>query len=159
MERELILGINMKSTSHNQKPVDDAVANERGTVEHAEPMTTFEARCQTRTTEVPGFVDVTDDIVDAVARSQVSSGRATVFATDESCSIVVNERETGLLTDLKRTIARLAPANGSHPMVGSSSVVLPIVEGRLKLGTWQRVLLVELNEPSERSIDVQVVGE
>lgn len=128
-------------------------------MQHAEPMTTFEARCQARTTEVPGFVDVTDDIADAVARSRVSNGRATVFTADESCSIVVNERETGLLTDLKRTIARLAPANGSHPLVGSSSVVLPIVDNKLKLGTWQRVLLVELNEPAERYIDVQVVGE
>lgn len=122
-------------------------------------MATFEARCETRTTAVPDFVDVTDDIADAVARSEIVRGRATVFIADGSCSIVVNERETGLLTDLKRTIARLAPGNGSHALVGSSSVVLPIDNGKLKLGTWQRVLLVELGEPADRSINVQVVGE
>ena len=122
-------------------------------------MTTFEARCETRTTSVPDFVDVTDDIADAVARSEIARGRATVFTADGSCSIVVNERETGLLTDLKRTIAKLFPGNGSHPMLGSSSVVLPIDNGKLKLGTWQRVLLVELREPGDRPINVQVVGE
>lgn len=144
MERELILAINMKSTSNEHE--DDR-------------MTTFEARCEARTTSVPEFVDVTDDIADAVTRSEIMRGRATVFTADGSCSIVVNERETGLLTDLKRTIAKLSPANGSHPLVGSSSVVLPIDNGKLKLGTWQRVLLVELGEPAERSINIQVVGE
>jgi thiamine phosphate synthase YjbQ (UPF0047 family) len=44
-------------------------------------------------------------------------------------------------------------------MIGSTSVVIPAVDGRLRLGTWQRVLLVELDEPARRSFLVQVVGE
>jgi thiamine phosphate synthase YjbQ (UPF0047 family) len=44
-------------------------------------------------------------------------------------------------------------------MLGSSSVVLPATDGRLRLGVWQRVLLVELEAPQQRRIVVQVVGE
>lgn len=148
----------MPSTSNTQAPVDNPFADERRTVQHAVPMPTFEHRVQTLTSSCPDFVDVTDDVADAVARSQIVHGRAIVFATDDSCSIMVNERETGLLEDIKRTIARLAPSNG-HPVVGSASVVVPVGNGELQLGTWQRILLVELGQPCPRSIDVQIVGE
>ena len=158
MERELILTINMKSTINTHKPVDDSFADERRTVQHAEPMTTFEERFEARTTDAPDFVDVTDHIAAAVTRSGIAHGRATVFAAHDACSIMVNERETGLFEDLKRAMARLGATNGNHP-VGSTSVVLPIHDGALQLGTWQRVLLVELGEPSQRAIDVQIVGE
>ena len=125
---------------------------------HAVPMTTYETRLSARTAAVPDFIDVTDDIADAVVASGITEGRATVFTSDDSCSIMVNERETGLLSDIKRTIARLAP-NGNRSVVGSPSVVLPVVDGKLRLGTWQRVLLVELNEATERSVDIQIIGE
>ncbi len=97
--------------------------------------------------------------MDAVTRSGVRRGRAVVFAADPSCSIMINERESGLLTDLKKTIERLGARDRARPPVGSASVVLPVDEGRVQLGTWQRVLLVELAEPSERAIDIQVIGE
>ena len=128
---------------------------------HAVPMTTYETRLSARTATVPDFIDVTDDIAEAVVASGVTHGRATVFTSDDSCSIMVNERETGLLSDIKRTIARLTPggSNGSRSVVGSPSVVLPVVDGKLRLGTWQRVLLVELNEATERSVDIQIIGE
>ena len=123
-------------------------------------MNTFETRCSARTTSVPDFVDVTDEISAALEESGVRDGRAVVFAADESCSIMVNEKESGLLADLEKTIERLKLSNGnrSRSILGSSSVVLPVVDGKLKLGTWQRVLLVELEEACERSVDIQIVG-
>ena len=128
---------------------------------HAIPMTTFETRSVKRTTDAPDFVDVTDDIAAAVSASGVTNGRATVFTSDDSCSIMVNERESGLLSDIKKTLARIASGKteGVQAVVGSSSVVLPVVDGKLRLGTWQRVLLVELTEANERSVDIQVIGE
>jgi secondary thiamine-phosphate synthase enzyme len=128
---------------------------------HAVPMTSYETRVSATTGSVPDFIDVTDDITDAVAASGVVNGRATVFTSDESCSIMVNERESGLLSDIKRTLARIASGKteGVQAVVGSSSVVLPVENGKLRLGTWQRVLLVELEEASERSVDIQIIGE
>ena len=161
MERELILAVHMKSTDDSQRTVDDSFADGSPTMHHAGPMTTYRTRCTTRTSSVPDFVDVTDDIVDAIVESSVTRGRATVFAIDEGSCIVVNERESGLLLDLRKTIERITPADTStsHPIVGSSSVVLPIEDGKLQLGTWQRVLLVELIEACPRSVDIQIIGE
>ena len=128
---------------------------------HAIPMTSFETRLSARTTAAPDFVDVTDDIIEAVEASGINHGRATVFAADDACAIMVNERESGLLSDIKKTIARIATGKteGVQAVVGSSSVVLPVVDGKLRLGTWQRVLLVELHEASERSLDIHIIGE
>ena len=137
----------MKSTEDAQNDVENLI--------------TYDTRCQARTSGAPDFVDITDEIAAAVGRSEVRHGRAVVFAAEESCSIMVNERESGLLEDLKRTIAKLGPHPGepARPLVGSSSVVLPIEQGKLQLGTWQRVLLVELSRADSRTIDIQVIGE
>ena len=151
----------MKSTSDAQPPVDDSFAESSLTMHHAVPMTSYETRVSATTGSVPDFIDVTDDIMDAVKASGVANGRATVFASDESCSIMVNERESGLLSDIKRTMERMTDGDGAgtSAVVGSSSVVLPVMDGKLGLGTWQRVLLVELKEAAERSVDIQVIGE
>lgn len=82
----------------------------------------------------------------------------TVFSLEDSSSIVVNERESGLIGDIKQALERLGNG-GRRPLVGSASAVLPAVDGVLRLGEWQRVMLVELDEPAERSVLVQVVGE
>ena len=89
----------------------------------------------------------------------MSAGHVTVSAPP-GCAIVVNELESGLLADLKRTVQDLqAPSNGWDTTIGSTSVVLPAEEGRLLLGRWQRLLLVELETATRRSVGVQVVGE
>ena len=119
---------------------------------------TFE--CHASTSAPPDFVDLTDEIVAALERSAIAHGRVTVFSPDERCAILVNERESGLLQDLKGALSRMSNGSGAgDALVGSSSVVLPVVEGELKLGTWQRVLLVELGQPSRRAVSVQIVGE
>ena len=124
-------------------------------------MRTHQVECETKTKAAPSFVDLTEDIQKAVGKSGISNGQVTVFSPDTTCALLVNERESGLLEDIKRAIVRLNP-NGdeAHPgMLGATSVVLPAVDGQLRLGMWQRVLLVELREPSQRSIVIQIVGE
>jgi secondary thiamine-phosphate synthase enzyme len=149
----------MQSTHDPHRPVDDSFAEESLTMHHAVPMTSYETRLNATTTDAPDFVDMTDQIIAAVETSGINHGRATVFTADESCSIMVNERESGLLSDIKKAIERLAGSNGSRSVVGSQSVVLPVVDGKLRLGTWQRVLLVELDQASERALDIHIIGE
>ena len=123
-------------------------------------MFTHHAECRANTSHPPDFVDLTEDIQNAVASSAITHGRVTVFAPDAACAILINERESGLLQDIKGAIARLsARSDNGKAVVGSSSVVVPVVDGRASLGTWQRVLLVELGAPSERNIEIQIVGE
>ena len=124
-------------------------------------MRTHRAECSAATVEVPGFADLTADIQAAVDESGIGAGQVTIFSPDASCVLMLNERETGLLDDIRQTMARLGtpePEQG-RALVGSTSVVVPAADGRLCLGTWQRVLLVELSAPQKRNVVVQIVGE
>ena len=123
-------------------------------------MLTHNRTC-TATARAPlGFVDITDDVQRIVEASGVSSGRATVLRDDGGCALVLNEQEKGLHADVQATIERLGAGNGSGPPpVGSASLVLPVHNGRVYLGTWQRILMIELEEPCQRRLSVQVVGE
>ena len=127
---------------------------------------------QTKTTECTAstypsgeFIDITLDVEAALSGSGVRDGQVTVFSPRSTCPLVVNELETGLLKDILDAVGRAAGAGADRPvgLVGSSSVVLPAVDGRLRLGTWQRILLVELDggggDGAERSFTVQIVGE
>ncbi len=121
-------------------------------------MRTHHARCTARTDDVPGFVDITDTVEATLADSGIRNGQVTVYAPDEGCSILINEHEAGLLHDLKTLLARLKDS-WPRSIIGSRSVVLPALDGRLGLGMWQRVLLVELRDPGPRPVVVQVLGE
>lgn len=121
-------------------------------------LVSHQVRRTTETRDAPDFIDITDELQDALDSSGVTTGQVTVFAPDDGCAILVNEFETGLLKDLRRTVTTLT---GVWPraVIGSRSVVLPALDGRLRLGTWQRVLLVELDRPGSRSIVIQILGE
>lgn len=122
-------------------------------------MQTHRSECTVATESSLEFIDVTDEVERALVNSEVSDGHVTVSVPD-GCAIVVNEYESGLISDLKRVIGEIKEsANGSEPQIGSPSVVLPAVEGRLRLGRWQRLLLVELGEPAHRRVNIQVVGD
>jgi secondary thiamine-phosphate synthase enzyme len=111
------------------------------------------------TVDPPGFVDVTDDLSAALEESGIADGQVTVFAPDTSCSIVVNELESGLLEDVRSALDRMRKHDGIAPVIGSASTVLPAAGGRLRLGTWQRVLLVELEKACDRQLVIRILGE
>jgi secondary thiamine-phosphate synthase enzyme len=115
----------------------------------------------TITAGAPDFVDITDDVAGALSLSGIHDGQVTVFSPEGACSLLLQERESGLLCDIEEAIQRLGgrAALDQGAVVGSRSVVVPAVGGRLRLGMWQRVLLVELGEPRTRSVVVHIVGE
>ena len=122
---------------------------------------THETALALRTTERRGFVDITDDVKNAVSGSGVQQGRVTVFSPAEDCPLIANERESGLLGDIKRAVERLEKAGDetTPKTIGAQSIVFPIVEGVLRLGTWQRLLLFEMGEPGDRKVLMQIEGE
>ena len=123
-------------------------------------MLTYSSNCRVAAATTFGLVDITDQVQEVVASCGVLDGRVTIVRPDDGCALVVNEQERGLHADVQATIQRLFSNNGSGPPpVGCASLVLPIVGGRVHLGTWQRILMVELAEPQDRSLLVQVVGE
>jgi secondary thiamine-phosphate synthase enzyme len=130
-----------------------------------------------------GFVDLTDHIHGIVARARVDIGLVSLQTRHTTTAVVVNEAEPGLLDDFQALLERLAPrdrhyehddpgrrpevASGVEPVNGHAhcrSLLLPsaaainIADGRLDLGRWQRVFLVELDGPREREVSVVVLG-
>jgi isopentenyl-diphosphate delta-isomerase len=140
-------------------------------------------RLRYRTEGASKFHDITDDVAAAVHRSGVRNGLVHVYSMHTTAAIRINENEELLLGDFERFLERVAPAgNGAYehddiprrvgvppdePLNGhshcrhlllSSSETLPLVEGRMALGRWQRIFLIELCSSRERDIVVQVVG-
>jgi secondary thiamine-phosphate synthase enzyme len=130
------------------------------------------------------FVDITDEVAAAVRTSGVTDGIVTVVSRHTTAAIRIQEAEPLLIEDLLGFLRRLAPANvhyqhndfriRTHHMhddespnghshclqflLGTSESV-PVVEGELMLGQWQRLFLVELDGPrAKREILVQTVG-
>lgn len=124
-------------------------------------MRTHQVECHTKTIEPLDFVDLTDEIQGVLDESGIEDGQVTIFTPQTACAIVVNERESGLLSDVRRALDRLGDVDAprGRGMIGSCSVVLPVAAGKLRLGKWQRVLLIELEDGAERSVVIQIVGE
>ena len=121
-------------------------------------------------------VDVTVRVADIVTRSGVREGLCVVFVPGSTAAVTTIEFEPGVVEDLKRAVEQLAPrdipyahdaawgdGNGyAHvraALLGPSFAV-PVVEGRLTLGTWQQIVVLDFdNRPRRRRIMVQITGE
>jgi secondary thiamine-phosphate synthase enzyme len=135
---------------------------------------TFELK--KRTTGDTDILDLTDEVAAMVAESDVTHGQVLVFTPGSTAAITTIEFEAGVIRDLKQAIERMAPrdmhydhdarwgdGNGySHvrsALVGGSFTV-PVVDGRLVLGTWQQIVLLDFdNHGRQRRVVVQVTGE
>lgn len=126
---------------------------------------------QVDTTERIDVVDVTSDVASALP-AEVDRGVCTVFVPHTTAGVVVNERETRLLSDLEEALERLVPREEAYAhnaiddnadahlraMLLGASVSIPVVDGDLALGTWQSILLVECDGPRTRSLEVTVTS-
>jgi secondary thiamine-phosphate synthase enzyme len=120
--------------------------------------------------------DLTERIEQAVTNSGVRTGVVTIFTPSSTSALTTIEYEEGALADLRRALDQIAPPGqdyrhhlrwGDHnghahlraALLGPS-LSIPIVDGRLTLGTWQQVLFLDFDTgPRQREIIVQVVGE
>lgn len=135
-------------------------------------------------TEAPlQFIDLTTWVDETVRRSGVGHGHVQVQVLHTTAAIVVNENEPLLLDDFKALLERIAPAGGhyAHDDMGRRRVNLVpgeranghahtralllgagklfnVLEGRVELGRWQSIFLVELDGPRKRSISITVTG-
>ena len=130
------------------------------------------------------FVDVTDAVAELVRGVGLREGVANVFSRHTTAAVCIQEDEPLLLEDLREFLQRCAPA-GAHyrhndfrvrtvhmhddespnghahcqQIVLGSSESVPVANGELLLGTWQRIFLVELDGPrAEREVIVQALG-
>ncbi len=129
------------------------------------------------------FLDITPDVDGVLQRSGVAFGQIAVHSAHTTAAVVVNEHEPLLLADMARVLSRTAPAgdyyahndfsirtvnmneeecaNGhshcQHLFLGSSETI-PVHQGELRVGRYQRIFLVELDHARRRSVFVQALG-
>ena len=117
-------------------------------------------------------IDITRQVNDAVKESGVEEGLCLVYTLHTTTGIVINEAESGLVQDLLRRMASLAPPGDGYlhdkiddnahahlqaALLGNSQTI-PIEEGCLVMGTWQRILFLELDGPRRRNVRLKIVS-
>jgi secondary thiamine-phosphate synthase enzyme len=132
------------------------------------------------------FVDLTDELRRAIKDSGVTDGCVVAFCAHTTCALVINEWEDGALDDFRRRVEAIVPsdvyyahddlerrtqnlqegherANGqahvTQMLLGATSHAIPVAAGEPMLGQWQRLLLLELDEPKGRQVVFHVFGD
>ena len=135
-----------------------------------------------KTDEGIGIYNITPQLVELLQETGIKNGQVLVFSRHTTTALAINENEERLLEDVKVHLKKLAPPTDrylhndlhlrdvpddepmnahSHlmAMMLSTSEVVPVVSGQLALGTWQSVLLFDLDGPRKRTVFVQISGE
>ena len=123
------------------------------------------------------IIDITQQAVKAVAESGAMAGTATLFVIGSTAAITTTEYEPGLVNhDIKAAFEKIAPQNAryeheetwhddnGHSHVCASllgpSLTVPIVDGKLTLGTWQQIILIDFDtRPRNCQVICQIAGE
>ncbi len=139
-------------------------------------MTVITRNIQIKSKSENDILDITDQVSKIVEESKIENGAVIVFVVGSTAAITTIEYEPGLKKDFPEMLSRLAPKDieyshdnawhdgNGHSHVRASligpSLAIPIIVGRLMLGTWQQIVLVEMDTRArERKIILQVIGE
>lgn len=121
------------------------------------------------------IIDITAQVTTQVRDAEIEDGLVALFVTGSTAALTTIEHEPGLVQDLKELVEKLIPSdiryhhddrwgddNGFSHLRASlfgPSLQIPIVNGRLVLGTWQQIILLDFdNRPRTREIVVQLIG-
>jgi len=138
---------------------------------------------EVKTSQGINIHDITSQIATLLAETPIQNGQVLVFSRHTTTALAINEYEARLLEDIKTYLEKLAPVGDrylhndlhlrpnipedepmnahSHLMALtlSTSEVIPVVEGKLALGTYQSILFFELDGPRDRTVFCQISGE
>jgi secondary thiamine-phosphate synthase enzyme len=133
------------------------------------------------------FKDITEDVEKIIKKVKIKNGNVLIYSTHTTLAICINEKEKGIVSDFKNLMKRIIPKknyychndltirtenlvcqsgpsdcmNGhshcTHLLMRNSETV-PIIEGKITLGVWQRIFAIELDCPRSRKILVQIMG-
>ena len=130
------------------------------------------------------FIDFTNEVEKFVSTSQIKNGLVNLQTMHTTASLFLNENEPLLLEDFKKHLSQISPKSAAYnhndftrrtvnicdgecqnghshceALHFPSNLVLNIIDGKLQLGQWQRIFLVELDKIKLRKIQVQAMGE
>jgi len=131
------------------------------------------------------YLDLTDDLQRAIKDAGVTDGLAVAFCAHTTCALLINEWEDGVLADFRAHLIGSVPHEGVYyrhddfeirtqnmhederknghahvkaMLLSATSHAIPVVAGEPALGTWQRLIFFEMDEPKDRVITFTVTG-
>jgi len=129
------------------------------------------------------FIDITDKVKDFITKSQLKDGLVNIQILHTSAALIVNENEPLLIEDFKNNLEKTASKdlNYQHNNLNKRSVnicpdecinghshcqaihllvnaTLNLINGKIQLGQWQRIFIVELDHSRKRQIQIQILG-
>jgi secondary thiamine-phosphate synthase enzyme len=127
-------------------------------------------------TEGRGFIDLTAEVTKFIKDAGAKEGALTLFIRHTSASLTIQENaDPSVLVDLTTALSRLAPENAGwvhdtegpddmpahiKTMLTGTSLQVPVLNGRLTLGTWQAIYLIEHRKhPHQREVVLQFIGQ
>jgi secondary thiamine-phosphate synthase enzyme len=120
------------------------------------------------------YVHITPQVEAALKKSGIKDGMVLVSAMHITAGLYVNDNESGLIQDIDQWLEHLAPfrANYKHHQTGEDNgdshlkallihheVIVPVTNGKLDFGTWQRIFYAEFDGQRDKRVIVKVMGE
>jgi len=134
------------------------------------------------------FKDITEEVEKIVSESKIKNGIVLVYSTHTTLAICINEKEKGIVNDFEKLIGKLVPKDSYYEhndltkrtenlvcqsgasdclnghshcthLLMRNSESIPIIEGKMTMGIWQRIFAIELDCCRDRKIIVQVNGD
>ena len=120
-------------------------------------------------------IDITKQVSNVVKDSKIENGTVTIFVVGSTAAITTIEYEPGLINDFPEMLSRIIPKNveyehdntwhdgNGHSHVRASlvgpSLTVPIIDSKLTLGTWQQIVLLEMDtRPRNRTLILQIMS-
>ena len=135
-------------------------------------------------TRAPEFIDITNTVIKYVRESRILNGLVCVFSKHTTAAIKINENEPLLIKDMEELLSGIAPQGGNYrhndfsirtvnmteeecpnghahcqQLFLPSSETIPLIDGELQFGTWQRIFMIELDRPRPREVLISIMGE
>lgn len=123
-----------------------------------------------KTTQRKEIVDITDEVNSLLKNLKAKNGVCHLFVTHTTCCLTTADLDPGTDEDILEAIEAMFPKGhyrhphnpahvGEHIMssIIGSSLTIPVENGELSLGTWQRIVLIELSGPRERQLTLQFI--
>ena len=124
-----------------------------------------------KTSEEDQAIDLTEIVNKHLRKSDLKNGLCSIFVRHTTCAITTADLDPGTDFDLLSFLREVSPdIDYNHPhdpdhapdhilsSIIGPSILVPFKESILQLGTWQRIILIELNGPKERTIDISIIS-
>ena len=127
----------------------------------------------TNTNQNVEVINITSNVNDIIRKHDITNGIVNISTKHTTSSIMINEDEEGLKKDYAKFLEKIVPNDNylhdridnnatSHlkAMLTTPTQTLPIIDGKISLGTWQSIFFVELDGPrSNRTINIMIIGD